>query len=180
MCLNLETDNVGVPVFGNNHLIKEGDTVKRTSQVVDVPVGPGLLGRVVNTAERKRASLKAPGILRRRSVNQPMMTGIKSIDAIVLSGRRQRELMIGYRQIGQTTVAIDTIPNQKRWNEGKDETQKLLSTSPSARSVRPSPSSSRRSRRTTRSSNLSSSVLPPRRLPRSSTSRLGESGRVVP
>ena len=138
MCLNLEADNVGVSIFGNDRLIKEGDTVKRTGQIVDVPVGPALLGRVVDAlgnpidgkgpiqaAERRRASLKAPGILPRRSVNQPMMTGIKPIDAMVPIGRGQRELIIGDRQTGKTAVAIDTILNQRRWNEGKDEDKKL-------------------------------------------------------
>jgi F-type H+-transporting ATPase subunit alpha len=138
MCLNLEADNVGVSIFGNDRLIKEGDTVKRTGQIVDVPVGPGLLGRVVDAlgnpidgkgpieaAERRRASLKAPGILPRRSVNQPMMTGLKPIDAMVPIGRGQRELIIGDRQTGKTAVAIDTILNQKRWNDGQDETKKL-------------------------------------------------------
>ena len=138
MCLNLEADNVGVSIFGNDRLIKEGDTVKRTGQIVDVPVGPSLLGRVVDAlgnpidgkgpieaTERRRAALKAPGILPRRSVNQPMMTGIKPIDAMVPIGRGQRELIIGDRQTGKTAVAIDTILNQKRWNEGKDEDKKL-------------------------------------------------------
>jgi len=138
MCLNLEADNVGVSIFGNDRLIKEGDTVKRTGQIVDVPVGPGLLGRVVDAlgdpidgkgpiqaAERRRASLKAPGILPRRSVNQPMMTGLKPIDAMVPIGRGQRELIIGDRQTGKTAVAIDTILNQKRWNDGQDEDKKL-------------------------------------------------------
>ena len=138
MCLNLEADNVGVSIFGNDRLIKEGDTVKRTGQIVDVPVGPGLLGRVVDAlgdpidgkgpiqaAERRRASLKAPGILPRRSVNQPMMTGLKPIDAMVPIGRGQRELIIGDRQTGKTAVAIDTILNQKRWNDGNDESKKL-------------------------------------------------------
>lgn len=138
MCLNLEADNVGVSIFGNDRLIKEGDTVKRTGQIVDVPVGPNLLGRVVNAlgdpidgkgpieaAERRRASLKAPGILPRRSVNQPMMTGLKPIDAMVPIGRGQRELIIGDRQTGKTAVAIDTILNQKRWNNGNDEEKKL-------------------------------------------------------
>ncbi|RXW23052.1 hypothetical protein EST38_g2824 [Candolleomyces aberdarensis] len=138
MCLNLEADNVGVSIFGNDRLIKEGDTVKRTGQIVDVPVGPGLLGRVVNAlgdpidgkgpieaSERRRASVKAPGILPRRSVNQPMMTGLKPIDAMVPIGRGQRELIIGDRQTGKTAVAIDTILNQRRWNEGTDETKKL-------------------------------------------------------
>lgn len=138
MCLNLEADNVGVSIFGNDRLIKEGDTVKRTGQIVDVPVGPALLGRVVDAlgnpidgkgpiqaTERRRAALKAPGILPRRSVNQPMMTGIKPIDAMVPIGRGQRELIIGDRQTGKTAVAIDTILNQRRWNEGKDEEKKL-------------------------------------------------------
>ncbi|KAG8744995.1 Alpha subunit of the F1 sector of mitochondrial F1F0 ATP synthase [Ceratobasidium sp. 414] len=138
MCLNLEADNVGVSIFGNDRLIKEGDTVKRTGQIVDVPVGPKLLGRVVDAlgnpidgkgpieaAERRRASLKAPGILPRRSVNQPMQTGLKPIDAMVPIGRGQRELIIGDRQTGKTAVAIDTILNQKRWNDGKDEEKKL-------------------------------------------------------
>ena len=138
MCLNLEADNVGVSIFGNDRLIKEGDTVRRTGQIVDVPVGPNLLGRVVDAlgnpidgkgpieaAERRRASLKAPGILPRRSVNQPMMTGIKPIDAMVPIGRGQRELIIGDRQTGKTAVAIDTILNQKRWNDGQDEDKKL-------------------------------------------------------
>jgi F-type H+-transporting ATPase subunit alpha len=138
MCLNLEADNVGVTIFGNDRLIKEGDIVKRTGQIVDVPVGPGLLGRVVDAlgnpidgkgpidaAERRRSSVKAPGILPRRSVNQPMMTGLKPIDAMVPIGRGQRELIIGDRQTGKTAVAIDTILNQKRWNDGQDETKKL-------------------------------------------------------
>ncbi|PPR00509.1 hypothetical protein CVT26_009893 [Gymnopilus dilepis] len=138
MCLNLEADNVGVSIFGNDRAIKEGDTVKRTGQIVDVPVGPGLLGRVVDAlgdpidgkgpiqaTERRRASLKAPGILPRRSVNQPMMTGLKPIDAMVPIGRGQRELIIGDRQTGKTAVAIDTILNQKRWNDGQEEDKKL-------------------------------------------------------
>ncbi|KAF5355351.1 hypothetical protein D9758_006093 [Tetrapyrgos nigripes] len=157
MCLNLEADNVGVSIFGNDRLIKEGDTVKRTGQIVDVPVGPGLLGRVVDAlgdpidgkgpieaAERRRASLKAPGILPRRSVNQPMMTGLKPIDAMVPIGRGQRELIIGDRQTGKTAVAIDTILNQKRWNDGKDENKKLYCVYVAvARSVPPLLSSSR-------------------------------------
>lgn len=138
MALNLEADNVGVSIFGSDRLIKEGDTVKRTGQIVDVPVGPKLLGRVVDAlgnpidgkgpieaAERRRASLKAPGILPRKSVNQPMQTGIKPIDAMVPIGRGQRELIIGDRQTGKTAVAIDTILNQKRWNDGQDESKKL-------------------------------------------------------
>ena len=138
MCLNLEAANVGVSIFGNDRAIKEGDTVKRTGQIVDVPVGPELLGRVVDalgnpidgkgpikTSERPRAQLKAPGILPRRSVNQPMLTGIKPIDAMVPIGRGQRELIIGDRQTGKTAVAIDTNLNQKRWNEGNEEEKKL-------------------------------------------------------
>jgi len=138
MCLNLEADNVGVSIFGSDRLIREGDTVKRTGQIVDLPVGPGMLGRVVDAlgnpidgkgpieaAERRRASVKAPGILPRRSVNQPMQTGLKPIDAMVPIGRGQRELIIGDRQTGKTAVAIDTILNQKRWNDGQDESKKL-------------------------------------------------------
>jgi len=138
MCLNLEADNVGVTIFGNDRLIREGDTVKRTGQIVDVPVGEALLGRVVdalgnpidgkgplNTTERRRSQMKAPGILPRRSVNQPMMTGYKAVDAMVPIGRGQRELIIGDRQTGKTAVAIDTILNQKRWNSSNDEAQKL-------------------------------------------------------
>ncbi|CAG8616572.1 14579_t:CDS:2 [Funneliformis mosseae] len=138
MAFNLEADNVGIVVFGNDRLIKEGDTVKRTGQIVDVPVGPGLLGRVVDAlgnpidgkgpiqaAERKRVQVKAPGILPRRSVHEPMQTGIKSVDAMVPIGRGQRELIIGDRQTGKTAVAIDTILNQKRWNDGNDESKKL-------------------------------------------------------
>ncbi|CAO1624884.1 unnamed protein product [Jaminaea pallidilutea] len=138
MCLNLEADNVGVSIFGSDRGIREGDSVKRTGQIVDVPVGPNMLGRVVDAlgnpidgkgpieaAERRRASLKAPGILPRKSVNQPMQTGLKPIDAMVPIGRGQRELIIGDRQTGKTAVALDTILNQKRWNDGQDETKKL-------------------------------------------------------
>lgn len=138
MCLNLEADNVGVTIFGNDRLIKEGDTVKRTGQIVDVPVGPGLLGRVVDAlgnpidgkgpikaAGRTKAQLKAPGILPRRSVHEPMQTGLKSVDSLVPIGRGQRELIIGDRQTGKSAVAIDTILNQKKWNDGADESKKL-------------------------------------------------------
>ncbi|PWN21302.1 putative H+-transporting ATP synthase alpha chain, mitochondrial [Microstroma glucosiphilum] len=138
MCLNLEADNVGVSIFGSDRSIREGDTVKRTGNIVDVPVGPDMLGRVVDAlgnpidgkgpikaAERRRASLKAPGILPRQSVNQPMQTGLKPIDAMVPVGRGQRELIIGDRQTGKTAVALDTILNQKRWNDGNDEKKKL-------------------------------------------------------
>ncbi|WWD21162.1 ATP synthase subunit alpha, mitochondrial [Kwoniella shandongensis] len=138
MCLNLEADNVGVTIFGNDRLIKEGDTVKRTGQIVDVPVGPELLGRVVDAlgnpidgkgpvkaAGRTKAQLKAPGILPRRSVHEPMQTGLKSVDSLVPIGRGQRELIIGDRQTGKSAVAIDTILNQKKWNDGADESKKL-------------------------------------------------------
>ncbi|KAL0079690.1 ATP synthase F1 subcomplex alpha subunit ATP1 [Phycomyces blakesleeanus] len=138
MALNLEADNVGIVVFGNDRLIKEGDTVKRTGAIVDVPVGPGILGRVVDalgnpidgkgpleTVGRSRVQVKAPGILPRHSVNEPMQTGIKSVDSMVPIGRGQRELIIGDRQTGKTAVALDTILNQKNWNNGSDESKKL-------------------------------------------------------
>ncbi|KAF7721671.1 Alpha subunit of the F1 sector of mitochondrial F1F0 ATP synthase [Apophysomyces ossiformis] len=138
MALNLEPDNVGIVVFGNDRLIKEGDTVKRTGAIVDVPVGPGILGRVVDalgnpidgkgpleTVGRSRVQVKAPGILPRHSVNEPMQTGIKSVDSMVPIGRGQRELIIGDRQTGKTAVALDTILNQKNWNNGSDESKKL-------------------------------------------------------
>ncbi|AEO66186.1 uncharacterized protein THITE_2114103 [Thermothielavioides terrestris NRRL 8126] len=138
MCMNLEAGQVGVVLFGSDRLVKEGETVKRTGEIVDVPVGPELLGRVVdalgnpidgkgpiNTKEKRRAQLKAPGILPRRSVNQPVQTGLKSVDAMVPIGRGQRELIIGDRQTGKTAVALDAILNQKRWNNGTDESKKL-------------------------------------------------------
>lgn len=138
MCMNLEAGQVGVVLFGSDRLVKEGETVKRTGEIVDVPVGPELLGRVVdalgnpidgkgplNTKEKRRAQLKAPGILPRQSVNQPVQTGLKSIDAMVPIGRGQRELIIGDRQTGKTAVALDAILNQKRWNSTADETKKL-------------------------------------------------------
>jgi F-type H+-transporting ATPase subunit alpha len=138
MALNLETDNVGVVIFGNDREIREGDTVTRTGSIVDVPVGPGLLGRVVdglgnpidgkgpiNATERRRAEVKAPGIIPRQSVHEPMQTGIKSIDSLIPIGRGQRELVIGDRQTGKTAVLIDTIINQKAANAGADESKKL-------------------------------------------------------
>ena len=134
MALNLEPDNVGIVVFGNDRLIKEGDIVKRTGAIVDVPVGSGLLGRVVDAlgnpidgkgplldTTRQRVSVKAPGIIPRQSVREPMQTGIKCIDSMVPIGRGQRELIIGDRQTGKTAVALDTIINQKKWNMGSDE-----------------------------------------------------------
>lgn len=138
MALNLEAGQVGIVLFGSDRLVKEGETVKRTGSIVDIPVGPGLLGRVVDalgngidgkgpieSSERIRAQVKAPGILPRRSVHEPMQTGLKSVDSLVPIGRGQRELIIGDRQTGKTTVAIDTILNQKRWNTLSDESKKL-------------------------------------------------------
>merc|ERR1711930_16212 len=138
MALNLEPDNVGVVVFGNDKLIKEGDVVKRTGAIVDVPVGNEILGRVVDALgnpidgkgpipckERYRVGLKAPGIIPRQSVKEPMQTGIKAVDSLVPIGRGQRELIIGDRQTGKTAVAIDTIINQKRFNDGDDPKKKL-------------------------------------------------------
>ena len=138
MTLNLEIDNVGVVIFGDDRDIKEGDTVKRTGAIVDVPVGKALLGRVVDalgnpidggppieTSERQRVDVKAPGIIPRQSVNEPVQTGIKALDSLVPVGRGQRELIIGDRQTGKTAVAIDTIINQKPINEGDDESKKL-------------------------------------------------------
>ncbi|MGA7675575.1 MAG: F0F1 ATP synthase subunit alpha [Rhizomicrobium sp.] len=139
MALNLESDNVGVVIFGADITIKEGETVKRTGAIVDVPVGKGLLGRVVDplgepidgkgpltsVAERRRVDVKAPGIIPRRSVNEPMQTGIKAIDALIPIGRGQRELIIGDRQTGKTAIIIDTIINQKNINASGDEKKKL-------------------------------------------------------
>src|SRR5919109_1438815 len=138
MALNLETDNVGIVIFGNDRDIKEGDTVKRTGAIVDVPVGKGLLGRVVDALgnpidgkgpiqaeERRRVEVKAPGIIPRRSVHEPVQTGLKALDALVPVGRGQRELIIGDRQTGKTAVALDTFINQKHVNASGDESQKL-------------------------------------------------------
>ena len=139
MALNLERDNVGVVIFGDDRGIKEGDNVKRTQEIVAAPVGKGLLGRVVdalgepidgkgplvNVAERRRVDVKAPGILPRQSVHEPMSTGIKAIDTLVPIGRGQRELIIGDRQTGKTAVAIDTILNQKAINARGNEKEKL-------------------------------------------------------
>ncbi|SMH57281.1 F0F1 ATP synthase subunit alpha [Mesorhizobium australicum] len=138
MALNLETDNVGVVIFGNDRDIKEGDTVKRTGAIVDVPVGPGLLGRVVDAlgnpidgkgpieaVERRRVDVKAPGIIPRKSVHEPMSTGLKAIDALIPIGRGQRELVIGDRQTGKTAIILDTFLNQKPLNAGDDEKAKL-------------------------------------------------------
>jgi F-type H+-transporting ATPase subunit alpha len=138
MALNLEADNVGIVIFGDDRSIKEGDTVKRTGAIVEVPVGKGLLGRVVDglgnpidgkgpikSDERRRVDVKAPGIIPRKSVHEPMATGLKAIDALIPIGRGQRELIIGDRQTGKTAVALDTILNQKPLNQGNDESQKL-------------------------------------------------------
>ena len=139
MALNLENDNVGVVIFGDDKAVKEGDTVKRTGAIVDTPVGKELLGRVVDglgnpidgkgqldkNVKRSRVEVKAPGIIPRKSVSEPMQTGLKSIDSLVPIGRGQRELIIGDRQTGKTAVAIDAIINQKKINESNDEKQKL-------------------------------------------------------
>ncbi len=140
MALNLEIDNVGVVIFGSDRDIKEGDLVKRTSSIVDVPVGMELLGRVVDglgnpvdgkgsikSKKRSVADVKAPGIIPRKSVHEPMATGLKSVDSLIPIGRGQRELIIGDRQTGKTAVAIDTILNQKSYNDaaGSDESKKL-------------------------------------------------------
>ena len=139
MALNLERDNVGVVIFGEDRAISEGDEVRRLGEIVDVPVGKALLGRVVNplgepidgkgplvdVAERRRVDVKAPGIIPRKSVHEPVQTGLKAIDTLIPVGRGQRELIIGDRQTGKTAVAIDTILNQKAVNAGKDESAKL-------------------------------------------------------
>ncbi|HEV2532280.1 F0F1 ATP synthase subunit alpha [Phenylobacterium sp.] len=139
MALNLERDNVGIVIFGQDQAIGEGDEVRRLSEIVDVPVGKGLLGRVVNplgepidgkgpltnVAERRRVDVKAPGIIPRKSVHEPVQTGLKAIDTLIPIGRGQRELIIGDRQTGKTAVAIDTILNQKAINAGTDESAKL-------------------------------------------------------
>jgi len=138
MALNLETDNVGVVIFGNDRDIKEGDTVKRTGDIVDVPVGKGLLGRVVDAlgnpidgngdledTERSLIEVKAPGIIPRQSVHEPVQTGLKALDALVPVGRGQRELIIGDRQTGKTAVIVDTILNQKKSHETGDDSEKL-------------------------------------------------------
>jgi len=141
MALNLEADNVGVVIFGSDRDIKEGDTVKRTNAIVEVPVGPELLGRVVDglgnpidgkgpikAKKRSTADVKAPGIIPRQSVHEPMATGLKSVDALIPIGRGQRELIIGDRQTGKTAIALDTILNQKAYNDaaGKDDSKKLF------------------------------------------------------
>ena len=139
MALNLENDNVGVVIFGDDRSIKEGDVVKRTKAIVDAPVGKNLLGRVVDALgnpidgkgdldkkiERKRVDVKAPGIIPRQSVNQPMQTGLKAIDSLIPIGRGQRELIIGDRQTGKTAIAIDTIINQKEINKSGEKKEKL-------------------------------------------------------
>jgi len=138
MALNLETDNVGVVIFGDDRDIKEGDTVRQTGEIVSVPVGKELLGRVIDALgnpidgkgplkakETRRVDVKAPGIIARKSVHEPMQTGIKALDALVPIGRGQRELIIGDRQTGKTAIAVDTILNQKEINKGTDESKKL-------------------------------------------------------
>src|SRR6059058_4318146 len=138
MALNLEMDNVGVVIFGEDSGIREGDIVKRTGAIVDVPVGRGLLGRVVDglgnpidgkgpivSTERRRVDVKAPGIIPRKSVHEPMATGLKAIDALIPVGRGQRELIIGDRQTGKTAIALDTILNQKPGHAAGDKKIKL-------------------------------------------------------
>jgi len=138
MALNLENDNVGIVVFGGDSTINEGDIVKRTNTIVDVPVGRGTLGRVMDAlgnpidgkgpltdVVRQRVEVKAPGIISRKSVHEPMQTGLKAVDSLVPIGRGQRELIIGDRQTGKTAIAIDTILNQKSINSGTDESKKL-------------------------------------------------------
>src|SRR3982750_3998242 len=138
MALNLEADNVGVVIFGSDAQISEGSSVKRTGTIVDVPIGKGLLGRVVDAlgnpidgkgpieaTERRRVEVKAPGIIPRKSVHEPVQTGLKALDALVPIGRGQRELIIGDRQTGKTAVALDTFINQKQANASGDESQKL-------------------------------------------------------
>ena len=139
MALNLESDNVGIVIFGDDSKIKEGDIVKRTGSIVDVPVGKELLGRVVDglgnpidgkgpikSSKRSRVEVKAPGIIPRKSVNEPMQTGLKAIDSLIPIGRGQRELIIGDRQTGKTAIAIDTIINQRENNKSKDEKKKAV------------------------------------------------------
>ena len=137
MALNLETDNVGIVIFGNDREIKEGQTVKRTRAIVDVPVGKGLLGRVVDALgnpidgkgpikadKRARVDVKAPGIIPRKSVHEPMATGLKAVDALIPIGRGQRELIIGDRQTGKTAIAVDAILNQRsNWESGDVDKQ---------------------------------------------------------
>src|ERR1700760_490927 len=136
MALNLEADNVGVVIFGSDAEIEEGSSVKRTGAIVDVPIGKGLLGRVVDALgnpidgkgpieyeKRARVDVKAPGIIPRKSVHEPMSTGLKAVDALIPIGRGQRELVIGDRQTGKTAILLDTILNQKRANQGNDEKQ---------------------------------------------------------
>jgi F-type H+-transporting ATPase subunit alpha len=174
MALNLEADNVGAVIFGNDSAIKEGDTVSRTGTIVDVPVGRGLLGRVVTASairstararsiaeKRMRVEVKAPGIIPRKSVHEPVQTGLKALDALVPVGRGQRELIIGDRQTGKSAVALDTFINQRTANQGDDERRSsTASTSPSARSARRSRRSSARSKRMARWNIPSSSPRP--------------------
>ena len=140
MTLNLEEDNVGVVIFGDDRTIREGDTVKRTGEIVDVPIGKELLGRVVdalgnpvdgkgpiNASERSLIEVKAPGIIPRKSVHEPMQTGIKAIDSLIPIGRGQRELIIGDRQTGKTAIIVDTILNQKKLNDAAaNDSEKLF------------------------------------------------------
>jgi F-type H+-transporting ATPase subunit alpha len=179
MALNLEADNVGVVIFGSDAAIREGSTVKRTGTIVDVPIGKGLLGRVVDAlgnpidgkgpieaTERRRVEVKAPGIIPRKSVHEPVQTGLKALDALVPIGRGQRELIIGDRQTGKTAVALDTFINQKNINKSGKESEKLY-----CRSARPWPRSSVRSKRMALWNIPSSSLRPRRSRRRCSSSR---------
>jgi F-type H+-transporting ATPase subunit alpha len=141
MALNLESDNVGIVIFGDDRSIREGDVVRRTASIVDAPVGKGLLGRVVDAlgnpidgkgpltdVKRSRVEVKAPGIMPRQSVHEPMQTGLKAIDSLIPIGRGQRELIIGDRQTGKTAIAVDTFINQKAVNDaaGSDDSKKTV------------------------------------------------------
>ena len=176
MTLNLEEDNVGVVIFGDDRNIREGDTVKRTGDIVDVPIGKGLLGRVVdalgepidgkgpiNADRRGLIEVKAPGIIPRKSVHEPMQTGIKAIDSLIPVGRGQRELIIGDRQTGKTAIIVDTILNQKKINDAaKDDSEKLFCVYVAVgQNAPPSPNSLKASRKMERWSIRSLSPLLP-------------------
>ena len=191
MALNLEVDNVGIVIFGTDQAIKEGDTVKRTGAIVEVPVGKALLGRVVDglgnpidgkgaieTTERRRVDVKAPGIIPRKSVHEPMATGLKAIDALIPIGRGQRELIIGDRQTGKSAIILDTILNQKpAFDRTTRRRSSIASTSPSARNARPSFNSPRRSKIAARSTIRSSSRRQPRTRRRCSSLRRSPAAR---
>ena len=184
IALNLDTREIGVVVLGDFEKIEEGQAVRRTGEILSVPVGDAYLGRVVDplgepidglgaieTSERRALELQAAGVMDRKSVHEPLATGIKAIDALTPIGRGQRQLIIGDRATGKTTVAIDTIINQKQnWETGTPASRCAASTSPSARRARPSPPCGAPSRRPARWSTPPSSPRPPRTPPASSTS----------